>query len=350
MAMTNLHLGRNILVTGAGGWIGSALSKALIRDKPRKLILLDHSERSLYHIDAELKALHRDVAQKSILGDVCDAKLLDEIFELDGPEIVYHAAAYKHVPLLENNPIAAIRNNALGTNTLVEAAERHGVSSLVMISTDKAVEASSILGASKRVAELALMRWDSPGAQMRALRLGNVLASEGSVVPLFQRQISQGGPVTVTHPDAKRYFVPLEKALELILLAARLPGGGGIFAPDLGSPVRIVDLAAQLITELRSTNGAEVPILYTALRPGDKKTEKMCAEREWLEATTDSRLSRVRTNENCLQQYDVLIGDLARGVEERDLASLLEVLRKLVPEYNPSEELLALRENPAARI
>jgi FlaA1/EpsC-like NDP-sugar epimerase len=350
MGMTNLHLGRNILVTGAGGWIGSALSKALARDKPARLILLDHSERNLYHIDAELAALHNGVAHKAILGDVCDSKLLDEIFEVDGPEIVYHAAAYKHVPLLEDNPIAAIRNNALGTNTLAEAVERHSVSNLVMISTDKAVEPSSILGASKRVAELALMRWDSPGTRMRALRLGNVFGSEGSVVPLFQQQISQGGPVTVTHPDAKRYFLPLEKALELIFLVTRLPGGGGIFAPDLGSPVRIVDLAAQMITEMRPASGEEVPILFTALRPGDKKTEKMSGEREWLEATSDSRLSRVATTGNCLEHYDALLGDLARGVEQRDLAAVMEVLRKLVPEYNPSEELLAHRKNPAAQI
>jgi FlaA1/EpsC-like NDP-sugar epimerase len=350
MTMSNLHKGRNILVTGAGGWIGSALSKALARDKPGKLILLDHSERSLYHADAELAALHSDVAHKSILGDVCDAKLLDEIFELDCPDIVYHAAAYKHVPLLEDNPIAAIRNNALGTNTLAEAAERHGISNLVMISTDKAVEPSSILGASKRVAELALMRWNGPGTQMRALRLGNVIGSEGSVVPLFRQQILQGGPVTVTHPDAKRYFVPLEKALELIFLAARLPGGGGIFAPDLGSPVRIVDLAAQMIAETQSANGDEVPILFTALRSGDKKAEKMSSEGEWLEATSDGSLSRVKTSDNCLEHYDALIQDLARGVERRDLAFVLEVIRKLVPEYTPSEELLSLRENPAARI
>jgi FlaA1/EpsC-like NDP-sugar epimerase len=348
--MTNLHAGRNILVTGAGGWIGSALTKALARAEPGKLILLEHSERSLYRVDADLTARHGSGSHKSILGDVGDAKLLDEIFELYGPEIVYHAAAYKHVPLLEDNPIAAIRNNALGTNTLARAAGRQGPSTLVMISTDKAVEPASILGASKRVAELALLRWDSPRTPMKALRLGNVYGSEGSVVPAFRQQISQGGPVTVTHPDAERYFVPLEKALELIFLVAPLSDGGGIFVPDLGTPVRIVDVAKQMMAEMPGANGQKVPIVFTTLRPGDKKTEKMSGKREWLETTSDSRLSRVRTSGNCLERYDALMRELAKGVEERDLASAIEILRKLVPEYNPSEEILSLRENPAARI
>ena len=349
-AMTNLHAGRNILVTGAGGWIGSALTKALARDEPRKLILLDHSERSLYRVDAELAALQGSVSHKSILGDLGDAKLLEEIFEMYGPEIVYHAGAYKHVPLLEDNPIAAIRNNALGTNTLAEAAERHRASTLVMISTDKAVEPASILGASKRVAELALMRWDTPITPMKALRLGNVFGSEGSVVSAFRQQISQGGPVTVTHPDAERYFVPLEKVLELIFLVRQLSDGGGIFVPDLGAPVRIVDVAKQLMAEVPAASGEEVPIEFTALRPGDKKTEKMFGRSEWLQATSDNRLARVRTSRDCLERYDILIRELAKGVDERDLASVIEVLRKFVPDYNPSEELLSLRENPAAKI
>jgi FlaA1/EpsC-like NDP-sugar epimerase len=348
MALSDLHFGRSILVTGAGGWIGTALSRAIVEGKPKRLILLDHSERSLYHIDAKLAALDSGAAHKFILGDVCDVALLTEILEADRPDVIYHAAAYKHVPLLENNPIAAIRNNAIGTNALAEAAHRQGQANLVMVSTDKAVEPSSILGASKRIGELAVLRWNNSRTQMRALRLGNVHGSEGSVVPLFRRQISRGGPVTVTHPDAGRYFVSLEKAVELIFLTASLPGGGGIFVPDLGSPVRIVQLAEQMIAEAQPRAAEEIPVRFTKLRPGDKKTEKMFSEREGLEATSDRRLFRLKDSANWPEDYDSMIQELANGVERRDLMAVLEVLNKLVPEYNPSETLLSFRESPSA--
>jgi FlaA1/EpsC-like NDP-sugar epimerase len=350
MATSNPHLGRNVLVTGAGGWIGAALSRAIFEGKPRKLILLDHSERSLYHIDAQLAALDRGVVHESILGDVCDLDLLKEILEADRPDVIYHAAAYKHVPLLENNPIAAIRNNALGTNVLAEAVHRQGHANLVMVSTDKAVEPSSILGASKRIGELALLRWNSSRTQMRALRLGNVHGAEGSVVPLFRQQISQGGPVTVTHPEADRYFVSLEKALELIFLTASLTGGGGIFVPDLGSPLKIVELATQMIAEAQSSVAEEIPVQFTKLRPGDKKTEKMFGEQEALEATSDRRLFRLKNSANGPRDYDSMIQELATSVERRDLMAVLEVVHKLVPEYNPSETLLSKRESPSASI
>jgi FlaA1/EpsC-like NDP-sugar epimerase len=350
MTTSDLHFGKSILVTGAGGWIGAALSRVIFEGKPKKLILLDHSERSLYHIDAELAALDGGVAHKSILGDVCDVELLKEILEVDRPDVIYHAAAYKHVPLLENNPIAAIRNNAIGTNVLAEAVHRQGHANLVMVSTDKAVEPSSILGVSKRIGELALLRWNSSRTQMRALRLGNVHGAEGSVVPLFRQQISQGGPVTVTHPDAGRYFVSLEKALELIVLTASLAGGGGIFVPDLGSPVKIVELATQMIAEAQSTIGEEIPVRFTKLRPGDKKTEKMFGEEETLEATSDRRLFLLKNSANWAEDYDSMIQELAESVKRRDLMGVLEVLRKLVPEYNPSETLLSSRESPSASI
>src|SRR5579863_86125 len=335
MTRNDLHFGRSVLVTGAGGWIGGALSKALVDSKPKKLVLLDHSERSLYHIDAELTALDRSVVHKSVLGDICDVALLKEILEADRPDVIYHAAAYKHVPLLENNPISAIRNNAIGTTVLAEAVHRQGHANLVMVSTDKAVEPSSILGASKRIGELALLHWNSSRTQMRALRLGNVHGSEGSVVPLFRHQISQGGPVTVTHPDADRYFVSLEEAMELIFLTASLPGDGGIFVPDLGSPVKIAELATQMIAEAQSAVAEEITVRFTKLRPGDKKTEKMFSEREGLEPTSDRRLFRLKSSANGAEDYDDMIQQLAKGVERRDVVAVLEVLHKLVPEYKP---------------
>ena len=220
--MTNAISGGKILLTGAGGSIGSALAKTIVGLDPRLLILLDHSERNLYQIDMDLRATPDHDVHLPILGDISDRALLVKIFEHHQPDIIIHTAAFKHVPLTERNPISAVRNNALGTNVLAEASQMHGVARLIMVSTDKAVNPISIMGASKRVAELALLRWTNSNSQMRALRLGNVLGSEGSVGPAFQRQIAAGGPVTVTHPNVSRYFLAIGEAVELILLAASL--------------------------------------------------------------------------------------------------------------------------------
>ena len=241
--------GRSVLLTGAGGSLGSALAKAIIQLEPQQLILIDHSERNLHEIDSELTAALPGVPRISVLGDICHAALLSEIFDRYHPEIVYHAAAFKHVPLMESNPLAAVRNNALGTNNLARISRIAGVRTFVMVSTDKAVNPISVMGASKRVAELALLRWSGSSNYMRALRLGNILASVGSVVPTFLRQISRGGPVTVTHPEVCRYFHTMDEAVELVLLTSRVETGGGIFTPQLGEPVRILDLARQLVSD-----------------------------------------------------------------------------------------------------
>ena len=213
--------GKTVLLTGAGGSIGSALASAVFRLDPRHLILLDHAERNLFQVDSELRAAHDRGMWTAALGDICDEKLLYEIFQTHRPEIVLHAAAFKHVPIMENNPFAAIRNNALGTNMLAKLSQAEGVAKFVMISTDKAVNPISIMGASKRVAELSLLHLNNSKSQMSAVRLGNVLGSHGSVVPTFLRQISRGGPVTVTHGDASRHFLTIDVSVELILLALR---------------------------------------------------------------------------------------------------------------------------------
>src|SRR5277367_1092929 len=231
--------GRSVLLTGAGGSLGSALAKAIIQLEPRQLILLDHSERNLHEIDSELTAVLPSVLLTSVLGDICDVGLLSEIFDRYRPEVVYHAAAFKHVPLMENNPFAAVRNNALGTASLARIAQAEGVASFVMVSTDKAVNPISIMGASKRVAELALLNLNNPNTRMSAVRLANVLGSHGSVVPTFLSQISRGGPVTVTHQDVSRYFLTMGEAVELILRASGLEESGGIFVPQVGEPVKI---------------------------------------------------------------------------------------------------------------
>jgi len=331
--------GKSVLLTGAGGSLGSALAKAIIQLEPRQLILLDHSERNLHEIDSELRAFRPGIPFTSILGDVCDGGLLPEIFDRYRPEIVYHAAAFKHVPLMESNPLAAVRNNALGTNTLAKLSRIAGVRAFVMVSTDKAVNPISVMGASKRVAELALLRWNGSTDHMRALRLGNILASVGSVVPTFLRQISRGGPVTVSHPEVCRYFHTMSEAVELVLLTSRVQIGGGIFIPLLGAPVRILDMARQLVSDSQSESGREVPVTFTGLRPGDKMSEEFLFANESVEPTLHRSLLRVSTTEIPSEKFDADIESLSGSVEQRDLPLALELLCQMVPEYRLTEAL-----------
>jgi FlaA1/EpsC-like NDP-sugar epimerase len=344
--MNNQFTERCVLLTGAGGSIGSALAKAILGNGPRSLILLEHSEHNLHQIDSELRALPGGHVCAPILGDLGDAALLAEIFDERAPDLVVHAAAFKHVPLMERNPIPTVRNNALGTNLLAQTAQKHGVAAFVMVSTDKAVNPHSVMGASKRVAELALLRWSGPRSPMRAVRLGNVLDSQGSVAPLFRRQISAGGPVTVTHPAVSRYFLSLPEAVELVLLAANLHGEGGIFMPDLGEPVRIVDLAHQLIKEAGFQPEIEIPIAVTGLRPGDKMTEEFVSDRESVHPTEDARLRLIKSPRPPDEEFDAAMAALQESVDRRDAAGLLEQLCRLVPEYRPSDVVLAAARAP----
>jgi FlaA1/EpsC-like NDP-sugar epimerase len=331
--------GRSVLLTGAGGSLGSALAKAIVQLEPRQLILLDHSERNLHETDSELTAVLASVPLTSVLGDIGDAGLLCEIFDRYRPDIVYHTAAFKHVPLMEGNPLAAVRNNSLGTNTLAKTSSIAGVRTFVMVSTDKAVNPISVMGASKRVAELALLRWGGSTNRMRALRLGNILASVGSVVPTFLRQISRGGPVTVTHPEVCRYFHTMSEAVELVLLTSSAEIGGGIFIPQLGAPVRILDMARQLVSDSQSKSGREIPVTFTGLRPGDKMSEEFRFANESVEPTPDRGLLRMNTTETPSEKFDGDIETLSRSVEQRNLPLMLEVLCQMVPEYRPTEAL-----------
>lgn len=335
--MDRIVSGRTVLLTGAGGSIGSALSKAILRLEPRRLILFDNSERNLHEIDLELTRTDRS-QHTSVLGDICDTNLVSELLRRYRPEIVFHAAAFKHVPLMENNPFAAIRNNALGTNSLAKACQSEGVARFVMVSTDKAVNPVSIMGASKRIAELALLSLSNPNNQMGAVRLGNVLGSQGSVVPMFLSQISRGGPVTVTHPDVCRYFLTIDEAVELILLAAQLQESGGVFVPRLGAPVKILDMALELISQGPKSQN-EVSVMFTGLRSGDKMAEEFLAQDESAEPTADGRLFRVKTRTIPAQTFDIDMKDLAKSIEERSLPFMIETLRRIVPEYRPAELL-----------
>jgi FlaA1/EpsC-like NDP-sugar epimerase len=330
--------GRTILLTGAGGSIGSALAKTVIRLEPRLLILLDNSERNLNEIDLELATAVDRNSYKSVLGDICDAKLLSDLFKRYHPEVVYHAAAFKHVPLMEHNPFAAVRNNASGTASVARIARAEGVASFVMVSTDKAVNPISIMGASKRVAELALLSLNNPKSHMSAVRLANVLGSQGSVVPTFLSQISRGGPVTVTHQDVSRYFLTMGEAVELILLASGLEGSG-IFAPQVSEPVKILDIAIELIKDNRTESGKDIPITFTGLRPGDKMSEEFFSQNESAEPTNDPRLLRVKTREVPADRFDLQMDDLSRWADERNLIAMIETLCQIVPDYRPTDLL-----------
>jgi FlaA1/EpsC-like NDP-sugar epimerase len=331
--------GRSILLTGAGGSLGSALAKAIIQLEPRQLILLDHSEQNLHEIDSELAAVLPGVPHTSVLGDICDAGLLSEIFDRYRPETVYHIAAFKHVPLMEYNPFAAVRNNALGTARIAKIAQAEGVTNFVMVSTDKAVKPISIMGASKRVAELALLSLDSPQKRMSAVRLANVLGSQGSVVPTFLKQISRGGPVTVTHQNVSRYFLTMGEAVELILLTSGLEKIGGIFVPQVGVPVKILDIAIELIQDNRTESQKDIPVTFTGLRPGDKMSEEFLSQDETTEPTDDPRLLRVKTTEIPAGIFDSQMVDLSRCVDQRNLSAMIEALCRIVPEYRPTELL-----------
>jgi FlaA1/EpsC-like NDP-sugar epimerase len=334
------NTGKTIFVTGAGGCIGSALTQALASSDPRFLILLDHSEQNLHEINLRLAASGNS-SYAAILGDILDAPLMAEIFERYHPQTIYHAAAFKHVPLMESNPIAVVRNNALGTWELAKAAARFGAERLLMISTDKAVNPRSIMGASKRIAELALLSMSNSATRMNAVRLGNVLGSQGSVGPLFRQQIQRGGPVTVTHPEASRYFLMLSETVELIMAAAALGDSSSIFIPKMCEPVKILDFARRMIQEAALESREDVEIVLTGLRPGDKLEEELVYANEALQPSSDERLYRAHGPQCDAQTLDAALLNISESVRERNLTALLAALCKLVPEFQPSETLLA---------
>jgi FlaA1/EpsC-like NDP-sugar epimerase len=336
-----LNTGKTILVTGAGGSIGSALVQSLVSTNPRFLILLDHSEQNLHEINLQLAAASKS-SYAAILGDILDGHLMSEIFDRYRPQTICHAAAYKHVPLMEANPIAVTRNNAIGTWELAKMAARFGTERLLMISSDKAVNPRSIMGASKRVAELALLRLSNPNTKMNAVRLGNVLGSVGSIGPLFRQQIQSGGPVTVTHPEATRYFLMLSETIELIMAAAAIHDSGSIFIPKISEPVKILDFAARMIRDAGLETPRDIEIVLTGLRPGDKLEEDLVYANEAREPSSDERLYRAVGPEYDSQALDAALQVISDSCEKRNLTAMLGALTKLVPEYQPSETLVAL--------
>ncbi|MHC8523490.1 polysaccharide biosynthesis protein [Rossellomorea sp. H39__3] len=273
--------GKTILVTGAGGSIGSEICRQVSKFKPQKLILLGHGENSIYGIDMELRSKYKaDIEIVPIIADIQDRNRIFEVMEMHAPDVIYHAAAHKHVPLMEYNPKEAVKNNVIGTKNVAEAADTFGVKIFVLVSSDKAVNPTNVMGSTKRIAEMIIQNLNKHSdTSFVAVRFGNVLGSRGSVIPLFKRQIQAGGPVTVTHPDMTRYFMTIPEASRLVLQAGALARGGEIFVLDMGEPVKIVDLAKNLI-RLSGYSMDEIGISYAGIRPGEKMYEELLGENE----------------------------------------------------------------------
>jgi FlaA1/EpsC-like NDP-sugar epimerase len=277
---------KTVLVTGGGGSIGSELCRQIAANKPKRLIILDIYENNAYDIQNELKINYPELDLVVLIGSVRDSRRVNHLFETYRPQIVYHAAAHKHVPLMEDSPNEAIKNNVFGTLKTVRAADKYGAERFVLISTDKAVNPTNIMGASKRMCEMIVQAYNKlSSTDYVAVRFGNVLGSNGSVVPLFKRQIEYGGPVTVTDPSIIRYFMTIPEAVSLVLQAGAQAKGGEIFVLDMGEPVKIVDLAENLIRLSGFTPYVDIDIKFTGLRPGEKKYEELLMSEEGLQQT-----------------------------------------------------------------
>lgn len=329
--------GRTVLVTGAGGSIGSEICRQIYSYRPSTLVLVERYENNLFAIDLELKKLNR-MAQSAlipVLADITNGRRMGDVFSLHKPDIVFHAAAHKHVPLVEHNPIEALQNNILGTWNLLTQADAHEVTKFVMISTDKAVNPANIMGATKRIAErLVQFRNSVSQTQFVTVRFGNVLGSNGSVVPLFEKQIQSGGPVTVTHPDMRRYFMLIPEAVQLVLQAAELGAGGEIFVLDMGEQVKIVDLARKMI-QLSGYQNHEIEIVYTGLRPGEKLYEELFDSSEKTLHSSHKKI-RMALPEDGLTEARVeeLVEDVKKILSEGQYSDILRFVRTYVPTFS----------------
>jgi len=323
-----------LLVTGAGGSIGSEMSRQVCHFQPKMLLLLEQAENPLFYIENELRKTFPDQKIAPVICDITDAPRMDEIFEKYKPQVVIHAAAHKHVPLMEQNPCEAIKNNIVGTKTVADAANKHNSTDFVMISTDKAVNPTSIMGSSKRIAEMYIQDLNlTSNTNFTTVRFGNVLGSNGSVVPIFKKQIAQGGPITVTHPDMQRYFMTIPEASQLVLQAAAMGKGGEIFLLDMGEPVKIVDLARELITLSGFRPGEDIEITFSGTRPGEKLFEELSIKGEDMVPTKHPKIGVWKSIPMGRQKiYDGIDG-LLNVVQKNDRQDIINKIKVLVPEY-----------------
>ncbi|HEY6126681.1 MAG TPA: polysaccharide biosynthesis protein [Candidatus Acidoferrum sp.] len=340
--------GRRVLVTGAGGSIGSALATTILGCSPKRLILLDHSIHSLQELQIATQSGHRFAAVQLVLADLRDNRFVIDLLKNEQPEIVFHAAAFKHVPLLEENPFTAIENNALATWRLAQNAAKYGVHQTFLISTDKAANPRSMLGISKRLAELAILRWNHTGSRMTALRMGNVAGSSGSVLPKFREQIQQGGPVTVTHPRATRYFLTMKETCCAISALANLGDRSGVFVPEMGDPISILDLATRMVSAAKVERPANVAVKIIGLRPGDKLHEDLLSHDESLGPRVAPGIRSISSQPLSAEWIDQKMRKIEKITELRDSVLLLDELWELAPGYQPVATRAKSREVTAA--
>lgn len=337
-AIEELLRHKRVLVTGAGGSIGSEICRQVARSAPAQLILFGHGENSLFEIGNELKSLYPTVRIESVVADVRSMRRVSSVLEQFRPELIFHAAAHKHVSLMESNIEDAVTNNVLGTRVMIDAATEYGVGTFVMISTDKAVNPVSVMGATKRVAEMYVhARAIETGKRFVVVRFGNVLGSRGSVVPIFKKQIAMGGPVRVTHPDVRRFFMTIPEAVQLVLQAAALGRGGDIFALDMGEPVRIVDLAQDVIRLSGLQVGRDIDIVFTGLRPGEKMYEEIFVPGEMYERTRHEKIFVARNGAQASPADDVMlkiaVERLIVAALEGNAKATLKELHTILPEF-----------------
>lgn len=336
--------GKVLLITGAGGSIGSELSRQVCDFAPREVILLDRSENCLFKLGLDLSTNRPQQHFVSVIGDIQDVGAMREIFALHRPDIVFHAAAYKHVPLMEQSCFQAVTNNIFGTYNVALVARQFGCKTFVMISSDKAVNPTNVMGLTKRIAELVILGLQREHTRYVAVRFGNVLGSNGSVVPIFQQQIATGGPVTVTHPEAQRYFMTMPEAVQLVLQASSMGLASEIFVLEMGEPVRIADLARNLIRLSGLEPDQDIPIIYTGLRPGEKLFEELMLDGEGVKPTSHPKIRVLDGGPVSFEQVRLWLDELSALVEAKNVHGLVQIFQRIVPEYKPSEEILALCE------
>lgn len=332
----NYIKGKCVLVTGAGGSIGSELCRQIMRYQPAKLILFGKGENSIYEIATELGYFFKKTMLEAIIGDVRDREKLTQIFNQFHPEIIFHAAAHKHVPLMEQQPEEAVKNNVLGTYEIARCAHTFGSQLFVLISTDKAVRPTSVMGATKRLAEMIIFSLGKQSATaFIAVRFGNVLGSRGSVIPLFKKQIERGGPVTVTHPEVSRYFMTLPEAVSLVIQSGSLKDRGSLFVLDMGNPVKILDIARQMITLSGYIPDQDIEIKFIGLRPGEKLTETLLTETEGIRKTEIGKIFVAEPEIIGWDKIEYYLQKLESAAIAGDAKLIKQILKEIIPDYNP---------------
>ena len=342
---------RTVLISGGGGSIGSEISRQIARFEPEEVVLLDIYENNLYFLELELSEKYENINFVPVIGSIRDKNKLRQIFRDYEPDVVFHAAAHKHVPLMEHNPEEAVKNNIFGTRNLAETADEFGTAHFVLISTDKAVNPTNVMGATKRTAEMLIQVMNRKSAtRFMTVRFGNVLGSQGSVIPLFKKQIAEGNAVTVTHPEIERYFMTIPEAAQLVIQAGALGDGGEVFVLDMGEPVKILELAEDLIRLSGLKPGVDIDIEITGLRPGEKLTEELLHESEGSLRTAHDKIFIQDLNSVKERRLNYNLNKLEKMVESAETEGIIETLIKIVGTYKPNRDNIKLDEETIERV